>query len=78
MMTWCSDHWEMIVDGCYIQPEQVSAVAERLKKRKRLPEMITVNRWGRPAVVVSSAGLLLAADQLDRLQEGGPTGPGSQ
>lgn len=83
MMTWMKDHHECVVDGAFIRPEQVLALADGLRALQAAgekPLVLQVQRWEgrapgllRPGLVtVSAASLLKAADRLKKL-EGTPT-----
>ena len=68
-LTWCTDHHECVIDGVFIQPEQVRSLAERIEQTRPRPATLEVVRWGRPGVItMKTADLLDAAAQLERLE----------
>lgn len=69
MLAWVKDHHECVVDGVFIQPEQVLSLAERIRAMRPRPMQLDVVRWGRPGVIaMRTASLLQAAEQLERLE----------
>lgn len=73
MLSWMKDHHEAIVDGVFMQPEQVRAEAQKVLALPERPAVVLIKRWDRPGVCPVRTELLLrSARTLEKL-EGKPT-----